>query len=246
MCNNTLKGLAEKGTVRSVRLGAGGKRLYHLADVRRHLGITTPIATTKDHRTRAKIVYARVSSKKQEADLNRQREALVHLYPQHEVVTDIASGINFKRRGLVSILDRALCGGVEEVIVAHRDRLCRFAFDLIEHVLRQAGVRLVVLDSCEGEGESDVAELQEDLLAIATVFVASNNGKRAARNRRLRREEAAREAEAPGQEGKESKGGRQRAPEEEAEEGAKMEVYEGPPHPHTPDSGPKAVAQGRL
>ena len=203
VCNNTLRGFADKGTVRCIRIGDGGKRLYSLPDVRKALGVQVK-AGPFSSKARAKVVYARVSSKKQQPDLVRQREALVRLYPEPEVVTDIASGINFKRRGLVSILDRAMRGELEEVVVAHRDRLCRIAFDLVEHVLRQSGVRLVVLDHVEEtgtDGESDVAELQEDLLAIATVFVASNNGKRAARNRRQRREEAARQAEALGEKG---------------------------------------------
>jgi predicted site-specific integrase-resolvase len=212
MSNTALRSLAQKGTVRCVRIGSAGKRLYDIGDVCRHIGASVPkedAGAKEASQPRASIVYARVSSKKQEADLARQRDALVRLYPQYEVVTDIASGINFKRRGLVSILDRAMRGCVEEVVVAHRDRLCRIAFDLVEHVLRQAGVRLVVLDAGAGVGgegggngdTDDVAELQEDILAIATVFVASNNGKHAARNRRRRREEAAREAEAPRQAG---------------------------------------------
>ena len=243
VCNNTLRRLAEKGTVRHVRLGGVGKRLYNLPDVRSYLGASRPEPARGP---RAKIVYARVSSKKQEPDLLRQQEALVRQFPGHELVTDIASGINFKRRGLVSILDRAMRGGVEEVVVAHRDRLCRIAFDLVEHVLRQGGVRLVVLDaSASNDGEADTAELQEDLLAIATVFVASNNGKRAARNRRLRREEANCQAEATGQGGREE-AGQGRASADQEEEGGKIQIHEEPNDPDLSNRGAESIAQERL
>jgi predicted site-specific integrase-resolvase len=244
VCNNTLRRLAEKGTVRCVRLGGAGKRLYHVSDVRSYLGASRlDPANGSGSNPRARIVYARVSSKKQEPDLARQEEALLRLYPEHELVRDIASGINFKRRGLTSILERAMQGRVEEVVVAHRDRLCRIAFDLVEHVLRQAGVRLVVLDASESnDGEADAAELQQDLLAIATIFVASNNGKRAARNRRRRREEAAGHAQATGEaEGKAATG-----QEAAHQDPAQVPVHEGALDTDLSDSEPEGTAPGRL
>ena len=41
-----------------------------------------------------KIVYCRVSSPKQKADLYRQSEFLSGQYPEHRLVTDVGSGIN--------------------------------------------------------------------------------------------------------------------------------------------------------
>jgi predicted site-specific integrase-resolvase len=91
-----------------------------------------------------------------------------------------------------------MCGTVGEVVVSHRDRLCRFAFELVEHVLLKAGCKVVVCD--QGADASEVgsaeSELKDDLLAILTVFVASNNGRRAAANRRLRKARALSEAPA--------------------------------------------------
>jgi len=43
------------------------------------------------------ICYCRVSSRKQKEDLERQIEFMKKEYPFHEVITDIASGLNFKR-----------------------------------------------------------------------------------------------------------------------------------------------------
>jgi len=187
----TLRMWANAGRVRCVRIGDGGKRLYSMPDIMRMLRATPAVAAKATSHSGARILYCRVSSIKQRGDLERQRADLQARYPTYEVVEDIASGVNFHRRGLRSILDRAIRGDVAELVVAHRDRLCRVAFELVEHVLRQCGCKLVVCDKGVEE-EDESGELRDDLLAIVTYFVASNNGRRAAVHRKKR----AREAEA--------------------------------------------------
>ena len=64
----------------------------------------------------------------------------VYRYPGHRVITDVASGVNFKRPGLRALLDAIHRGNVKEVVVLHRDRLARFALDLLEyHTARKDG-----------------------------------------------------------------------------------------------------------
>jgi predicted site-specific integrase-resolvase len=70
-------------------------------------------------------IYARVSSTKQRPDLDRQCTDLQEAYPEHVLVKDIASGVNFKRRGMQTLLEQALKGMVSEIVVLHRDRLAR-------------------------------------------------------------------------------------------------------------------------
>lgn len=72
------------------------------------------------------------------------------------------------------------------VVVKHRDRLCRFAYELVEHLFRKAGTKIVVLSTDTESEPNPSGELAEDLLAITTVFVARNNGMRSAQNRRKR------------------------------------------------------------
>jgi predicted site-specific integrase-resolvase len=60
------------------------------------------------------------------------------------VVSDIGSGVDFGRKGLVSLLDRCLAGTIKEVVVAHRDRLARIGFDLLEHIILRSGSVLTV------------------------------------------------------------------------------------------------------
>ena len=212
ICNNTLRNWAEGGRLSTVRLGGGGgKRLYKLCDVEKAFvgySPTTDAGRARKAAAKAKVCYARVSSQKQRPDLERQVEALAAAFPGREIVRDVGSGINWKRPGFLALLDRAMRGELEEVAVSHRDRLCRFAFELLEHVFRNAGCKVVVQDQADGDrATTDESELKDDLLAIITVFVASNNGKRAAANRRARRLSAQKEAEEKeGGEGREEEG----------------------------------------
>jgi putative resolvase len=128
---------------------------------------------------RYNYLYARVSSKHQLEDLSRQIEFLKthHEYSSYDVIQDIASGINFKRKGLQTILDKCLQGSIGHVIVAHKDRLARFGFDLIESIVRKAGGQVIVLDHPE-HGQTNEQELAEDLLSIVHVFNCRQMGKR--------------------------------------------------------------------
>ena len=67
-------------------------------------------------------------------------------------------------------------GLIEEVVVAHRDRLCRFGFELIEFILKKSGVKLVVHNKQNAKSESD--ELAEDIMSIVHVFSCKQMGKR--------------------------------------------------------------------
>jgi putative resolvase len=157
-----LRRWANGGVVSVVRC-PGGKRLYNLADVQAMFG--------EDSKGRggalvakAKVIYARVSSDK-----------------------------HFSRKGFLSLLERVYGGSVEEVVVSHRDRLCRFAFELVEWIFAKHAVKLVVLNQADLSTEHDAGnrqqELAEDLVSVVNVFVARNNGLRAAANRRKRASE---------------------------------------------------------
>jgi predicted site-specific integrase-resolvase len=116
-----------------------------------------------------------VSSAKQKDDLQRQKAAMSAAYPGHLVISDVGSGLNFNRPGLRALLERSMRGEVAEVVVSHRDRLARFATELIEWILRLHGTRLVVQHQVLETPES---ELVADLLAIVTVFACRSHGRR--------------------------------------------------------------------
>lgn len=176
-----LRCLGERSKIRVVRTSDVGRRKYNVSDVGR---LFQDVGTKR--RGGDVIIYARVSSAKQKEDLVRQRDDLVGLYPEHtQVVTDIGSGVNFKRKGLGKILERVCDGMVSKVVVSFKDRLARVGFDCLEQVFRLHGTEIVVhhQNLQDEEGHTD------DLIAIVTSFVASHHGKRASGNRKRRREE---------------------------------------------------------
>jgi predicted site-specific integrase-resolvase len=121
----------------------------------------------KKQNNKRNICYCRVSTSSQKEDLERQVEYFRCKYPDYEIVKDIGSGINFKRKGFNSILDSAFKGDIGEIVVTHRDRLCRFGFELVLRIIESTNGKILVLDKEETSPEK---ELVNDILSIITVF----------------------------------------------------------------------------
>ena len=151
-----LRRLAEKGTISTIRT-PGGQRRY---DVQGYLDEQTG-------RDIATVGYCRVRGKGQADDLACQVASLQKHYPEAEIIKDYGSGLNFKRKGLRTLLERILRGDKLRIVVAHRDRLARFGGEVIQFLVEQNGGEVVVLDQTV---YSPKAELTADLLAILHVF----------------------------------------------------------------------------
>jgi predicted site-specific integrase-resolvase len=150
--------------------------MYHKEDVLCVVGIDP-----NSHKKK-KICYARVSSRNQVDDLSRQVSFLQHHYPDHSIVTDVGSGLSWTRPGLRSILEHVVQGTVSEVVVADRDRLSRFATELIIFVLSICGCTLVVHNEKDGKVTNpivgDEQRLVHDVISILHVYTCRLNGKR--------------------------------------------------------------------
>lgn len=135
------------------------------------------------------IGYCRVSSPKQKDDLERQIENVkIYLLAQgkpFEIISDVGSGINCKRKGLLELLDRINKNEVEKVVVLYKDRLSRFGFELIEYVASLHGCEIEIIDNTQ---KTEQEELVEDLVKIITVFSCKLQGKRAHKARKLIKE----------------------------------------------------------
>ncbi|MBV9385746.1 MAG: IS607 family transposase [Chroococcidiopsidaceae cyanobacterium CP_BM_ER_R8_30] len=116
---------------------------------------------------RAVVLYARVSSRAQQPDLNRQVAALSSLYPNAEIVSEVGGGLNFRRKKLLALLERVFKGDVRMVVVAHKDRLARFGFDLFRWLCEQNRCELVVLNETSLSPER---EMVEDIASILHCF----------------------------------------------------------------------------
>ena len=151
VCAATLRRWDNEGRIKTMRT-PGGVRLYDLDSVRSE---------------RRKFIYVRVSSRNQKDDLNSQIEYLRTRFPNHELIEDIGSGLNLKRKGLNTLLELVMSGHVSEIVVAHKDRLCRFGYELIEAVATKNSCKIMVLDESQ---LSPQAELVNDILSIIHVF----------------------------------------------------------------------------
>ncbi len=117
------------------------------------------------------ILYARVSTKNQKDDLDRQVDNLKqYAYSKgysFEIITDIGSGINYKKEGLLKMINLVECGEVDRIIVLYKDRLIRFGYDLIEYICKLNDTKIEIVDNSTISKEQ---ELTEDLIQIITVF----------------------------------------------------------------------------
>jgi len=111
-----------------------------------------------------KICYCRVSTYDQKEDLFRQVKYLKNKYPNHEVITDIGSGINFKRKGLLKLLDLAIENKLDGVVITYKDRLCRIGYDLIEYILKTYSNTKIIFENIENK--SPQQQITEDLMKL--------------------------------------------------------------------------------
>ncbi len=116
-----------------------------------------------------------VSSRAQQPDLNRQVAALIALYPDAEVISEIGGGLNFRRKKFQALLERVMQGSVRRIIVAHKDRLARFGFDHFQWLCDYYGCEIVVLNETNLSSEG---ELTQDILAILHCFSSKLYGLR--------------------------------------------------------------------
>src|SRR5438046_3651214 len=114
------------------------------------------------------IVYTRVSGVAQKPDLANQMKALEAYCQQHTItvdewLSDIGSGLNYKRKQFNRLMELIELGQVRRLLLAHRDRLVRFGYDYFEAFCERHHTELVVIN---GEAMSPDNELVQDLVAL--------------------------------------------------------------------------------
>jgi len=118
------------------------------------------------------ISYCRVSSSGQKADLASQRQAVEQFCIASgrtvgEKFEDIGSGLNYKRKGFLKIMEMVEQGAVSEIVIAHKDRLVRFGFEWFEKFCGDHGCAITVMNA---ESLSPEQEMTQDLLSIIHCF----------------------------------------------------------------------------
>lgn len=127
----------------------------------------------KDEDTNRRIVaYCRVSSTNQKPDLKNQRSVLEDFcvskgYSNVEYIEEIGGGLNFHRKQFCAIIAAIMNHEISVLVVAHKDRLCRFGYELIQYIAEQNGTRIDVLNT---EKMSPEKEMVMDLMTIVHCF----------------------------------------------------------------------------
>ena len=177
---STLRRWDEEGRLVAERT-EGGQRRYDMDQ------LTHQTARQADD-TRTTIAYARVSSADQKNDLERQRNVL-ELYCakngwQYELVSDIGSGMNYRKKGLTRLLDAILDDRVGRLVITHKDRLLRFGAELMFAVCEAKHVEVVIINQGDEQRPFE-EELASDVLEIITVFSARMYGARSHKSHKL-------------------------------------------------------------
>jgi putative resolvase len=160
----TLRRWEESGKLVPERM-VGGRRRYRLSALRTDLARKTDVV-------RKTVAYAHVSRHDQKGDLDRQKQVL-EMYCANqgwtfEIVSDLGSGMNYRKKGLKRLLDDVIEGRVGRLVITHKDRLLRFGAELVFAICEAKQVEVVILN--QGEDAFFEEDLAKDVLEIITVF----------------------------------------------------------------------------
>ena len=176
----TLRNWDKEGKLKPAYTKSNGYRYYSEEDV---LSYTKERDTKKERKL---VGYVRVSSKKQEDDIKRQKENLESYLKQtnqeYEIVSDIGSGIDYTKPGLKKLIEKINKKEVDEIVVLYKDRLLRYGFELIEYFASLNNVKIRVLDKTN---KTEDEELVEDLVQIITEFSCKIQGKRKSKTKKI-------------------------------------------------------------
>lgn len=147
------------------------RRFYTEDQYNEYMGISIPDSSVN-------VIYARVSTRNQKDDLANQVEFLKTYCNAKgvivdEVITDIGSGLNYKRKQWNKLLNKVMKGEINTIYIAYPDRFIRFGFDWFTQLCNKFGAKIVIVNNNELSPEQ---ELTEDLINIIHVFSCRSYG----------------------------------------------------------------------
>lgn len=176
----TLRRWDKEGKLKPAKVTDGGTRYYSEQQYQMYTG--SPFKAKEQ----IIIGYARVSIPAQKDALERQVENIKTYMCargyQFEIVTDVGSGVDCTKKGLIYLLDKVMSGNVAKIVILHKDRLAQFGFELIQHVCEFNMTEIEIIDSTK---ETEEEELVADLVQIITVFSVGLTDRRRSSTKRL-------------------------------------------------------------
>ena len=161
----TLQRWDREGKLKAFRTQTN-RRYYTEEQINNFLNIETP------ENSKMNIAYSRVSSHQQKHELENQENFIKEFANGSgtiidEYISDVASGLNYKRQGLLRLLELVMQRKVAKIFITYKDRLVRFGFELIEWICNQFNTEIVVLNDSQS---SPKKEMVSDLISIIHVF----------------------------------------------------------------------------
>ncbi|MCC2211127.1 IS607 family transposase [Hominilimicola fabiformis] len=173
----TLRRMHQSGELIPAHISNGGTRYYSTEQLK---------LFQSSNNERIVIGYCRVSTPSQKDDLETQvQNVKSYMYAKgykFDIIKDIGSGINYKKKGLKELINRIENNEVSKVVILYKDRLIRFGFELIEYLCEINNVEIEVIDNSECSKEK---ELTDDLIQVITVFANRLYGQHSKKTKRL-------------------------------------------------------------
>ena len=180
----TLRRWDEDGKLKPIKT-IGKHRRYDINDLDYYLLHKDDEPVIKKNNNKA-ICYARVSSSDQKEDLERQALVLEEYCKSNnykfETIKDLGSGLNYKKKGLLNLINKIINKEIDKIIITYKDRLIRFGYELIEHLCKKNNVEIIVLNNDEKDKNQ---ELVEDMLSIIIVFSSRLYGSRSKKSKKM-------------------------------------------------------------
>lgn len=126
------------------------------------------------------VAYGRVSSNHQKGNLKNQMSFIRNYANANgliisEELTDIGSGLNYKRYNWNKLLKQVEKREISQIYITYKDRFVRFGFDWFNQFCRDHGCEIVVLNNPDTSPEKEIIN---DLISIIHVFACRIYGLR--------------------------------------------------------------------
>lgn len=178
---DTIRRWESKGLIKSYRTD-GGHRRYDAESLYNY--ILQPKIEVPDKYT---LIYARVSTRNRENDLNRQVELLEMFCSsngwRYKTLKDVGSGLNYNKKGLLELIKLIETNQINRLVINYKDRLLRFGSEIIFEICKYHNVEVIIVS--EDESKTYEEELVDDVLSIITVFSAKLYGSRSHKNKSI-------------------------------------------------------------
>ena len=173
----SLRRMHQSGECIPYHITKGGTRYYSLDQLKDF--------STADKKEKLVIGYCRVSNLSQKDDLEIQINNIKsYMYAkgyEFEIISDIGSGIDYKKKGLQELLNKINDQDVSKIIILHKDKLIGFGFELIEYLCKVNDVEIEIIDNTEQSKK----EMSENLVQIVTIFANCLYGQQSKKTKQL-------------------------------------------------------------